>query len=398
MTPRPTPSPLSSHWTLSPDVVFLNHGSFGACPRVVQEAQQRVRAEMEAQLVLFLDRQLEERLDTARRALGGLLGAAPQDLVFVGNATTGVNAVLQSLSFKPGDELLTTSHAYNACANALRFVADRFGAVVTVAPLPFPVTGRQALVDAVMSLVTPRTRLVLLDHVTSPTGIILPVEELVEALQARGIDVLVDGAHAPGMVPLNLTKLNAAYYTGNLHKWICAPKGAAFLHVRADRQHLIRPTTISHGANSPRRDRSRFLLEFDWTGTTDPSPALCIPDAIRFMETLMPGGLDAVRAHNHALVLQGRGLLCDALGIPAPCPEDLLGSLASVPLPDGPTQVPTDGPPRDPVATALWERFGIELPVFTWPRRPGRLLRISAQAYNSVEQYRYLVDALKQVL
>ena len=394
----PLPADVASHWTLKKDVVFLNHGSFGACPRVVLDAQQRFRALMEEQPILFLDRQLEARLDASRVVLGRLLGTRTEDLVFVPNATSGVNAVVLSLPFKAGDELLTTNHAYNACANALKFAASRSGATVKVAEVPFPVAGKQQLIDAVLAGVTERTRLVLLDHVTSPTGIIFPVEELVSTLQGRGIDVLVDGAHAPGMVPLNLTKLNAAYYTGNLHKWTCAPKGAAFLHVRPDRQHLIRPTSISHGANSARKDRSRFLVEFDWTGTFDPSPVLCIPDAIAFMEGLLPGGLPAVMAHNHALVVDGRTRLCKGLGIAPPCPEDLLGSLASVPIPDGPTELPEKGPPRDPLATALFDRFSIELPVFPWPQRPRRLLRISAQVYNSVEQYQHLAEILPTLL
>ena len=212
-------------WPLERGVIFLNHGSFGACPAEVLRQQAALRDEMEAEPVRFLSRELDDRLADARQALAAFVGADADDLAFVANATGGVNAVLRSLRFSPGEELLTTDHAYNACRNAFDFAAGRAGARVVVATIPFPLASPEEVVEAVLARVTPRTRLALLDHVTSPTGLVLPLERLVAALSGRGVEVLVDGAHAPGMVPLDLGALGAAYYSGNCHKWLCAPKG-----------------------------------------------------------------------------------------------------------------------------------------------------------------------------
>jgi isopenicillin-N epimerase len=391
--PRPEPSPFARHWDLDPTVAFLNHGSFGACPRIVLEQQRDLRARMERNPVQFLHRDLEGLLDEARGSLAAFVGCDPADLAFVANATMGVNTVLRSLDFAAGDEILVTDHEYNACRNAVDFVAARAGARVVAAPLPFPIAGPTAVVDAVLAHVTPRTRLLLIDHVTSPTGLVLPVRELVQALAARGVDTLVDGAHAPGMVPLRLDELGAAYYTGNCHKWLCAPKGSALLHVRRDRQQRIRPLSISHGANSPRLDRSRFRLEFDFTGTDDPTPFLCIDAAVRFLDGLLPGGMPALQAHNRELALRARDRLCAAIGSPPPAPDALLGSLAAIPLP--PTAAPALPPfGEDPLQAVLRRQHAIEVPVMRWPAPRLRLLRISAQIYNSMPQYDHLAACL----
>ena len=395
---RPGPSPLAAHWTLDPDVTFLNHGAFGACPRAVLELQAELRTRMERDPIDFLVRAIEPLLDEARARLAAFLRADPEDLAFVDNATAGVNTVLRSLAFEPGDELLTTDHAYNACANALRAVAGRSGARAVVAEVPFPLSGPREVEDAVLGAVTDRTRLVLLDHVTSATGVRFPVESLVPALQARGVDVLVDGAHAPGMVPLDLEALGAAYYTGNCHKWLCAPKGAAFLHVRKDRQADVRPLVISHGANSTRTDRSRFRLEFDWTGTRDPSPPLCVPRALEVVGGLVPGGWDEVCARNHALACRARSLVCEALGVAPPCPESMLGSLAAVELPDHP-RWPLPGPrDLDPLQDALFARHRIEVPVYGWPLPHRRWIRVSPHLHNSEAQHGFLAAALREAM
>jgi isopenicillin-N epimerase len=301
----------------------------------VLERQSELRARLERQPVHFFSHELEPLLDAARASLGTLLHADADDLALLPNASTAVNTVLRSLSLAPASELLTTDHAYNACRQTLEYVAARSGAKVVVAQVPFPLQSPEQVTAAVLAAATPRTRLALLDHVTSPTALVFPIQELVSRLRDRGIDTLVDGAHAPGMLPVDLRALDAAYYTGNCHKWLCSPKGAAFLHVRRDRQAPIVPLVVSHGHNSPRQDRSRFRLEFDWTGTADPTALLCFPDSIRFLQGLLPGGLPELMARNHAMSVSAQQILCERLGIPAPCPESMLGAMAAVPLGDG---------------------------------------------------------------
>lgn len=378
----------ASLWCLDPSVSYLNHGSFGACPSAVLAVQAALRLEMEREPVDFLVASLPARLNTSRQALSTFVGADPKDLVFVPNATAGVNAVLRSLAFGPEDELLLTNHTYAACRKTAEFVAERTGARVVVANLPFPCRSEEEIVASILQSVSPRTRLALLDHVTSPTALILPVARLVSELRARGVDTLVDGAHAPGMVPLGLSDLGAAYYTGNAHKWLCAPKGAAFLHVHRDRQARLHPTVISHGYTAG------FHAEFDWTGTTDPSPWLCIPESLRLLGSLLPGGWPQVMATNRELTLRARTLLLQSLGIDAPCPDSMIGSMASIPLPPPAVGSPAYG--FDSAALHNWFRErGIE----TWLHaNPVPLLRISSQLYNHLDQFKQLARLLEEAL
>jgi isopenicillin-N epimerase len=387
------------HWPLDPSVAFLNHGSFGSCPTAVLQFQQALRDRMEREPVRFLVRELGPLLIQARAALAEFVGARLEDLVFVPNATSGVNTVLRSLSFEPGDELLVSDHEYNACRNALEFVAGRAGAKVVVAKTPFPFESTGQLIEAVLSRVTARTRLALLDHVTSQTAVVMPIERLVRELAERGVDTLVDGAHGPGMVPLQLERLGAPYYTGNCHKWLCGPKTAALLYVRPDRQTAIHPLVISHGFNSPLGGRTRFEVEFAWTGTLDPTACLSVPEALRFMGQLTPGGWPEIMARNHGLALEGRDILCRTLNIAPPCPADCIGSMASVPLPDG----DDDGRAPsafdiDPLQDALLARHGIEVPIIPWPAPPQRLLRICAQLYNCRKDWELLAASLASLI
>ncbi len=351
---------------------------------------------MEAEPVQFLWRRYEERLEPARRALARFVGANPKDLAFVTNATAGVNAVVRSLRLKSGDELLTTSLDYNACRNVLAEAAIRTGAKLVIAQVPFPLQSADEILPAILRAVTKRTRLCLLDHVTSNSAIILPVQRIIRELEARGVDTLVDGAHAPGMLPLNLRALRPAYYTANLHKWVCAPKGAAFLYVREDKQDAVQPAVISHGNNRPRPGFTPFQDRFDWAGTFDPTAWLCVPEAIHWMGKLLPGGWPELRRRNHELVVQGRRILCERWGVLPPCPEKLLGSIATIPLPDR-FQRRHSGGKIDAEQLALYDRFGIEVPFMRFGRPERRWLRISAQIYNSPMEYERLAAALEEM-
>jgi isopenicillin-N epimerase len=361
------------------------------------DAAQRVRERVEREPIRFLIGELEGLLDEARAVVGRFLGVDPADLAWVPNATAGVNTVLRSLPLSAGDELLTTDHAYNACRQALEQVAAAAGAKVVTATLPFPTPGPDAVVEAVLACVTPRTRLALLDHVTSPTALVLPVHRLVAELSSRGVDTLIDAAHAPGMVPLELDRVGAAYTTGNFHKWLCAPKGAAFLHVRRDRQAQIHPLAVSHGRSSPRSDRSRFLLEHDWTGTFDPAPFLCVPEALRFLSGLSPGGVAAWMSENHAAALSARRALCDALGALPPCPDAMIGAMVSVVLPRDAPDLGTPSGPFDPLQEALFTRYRIDVPVFPFPAGPQKLVRVSTPAYVTSADVTRLVSALAEL-
>ncbi|MGC3960836.1 MAG: aminotransferase class V-fold PLP-dependent enzyme [Verrucomicrobiota bacterium] len=392
----PKPNRFRRLWGLKPGTVFLNHGSFGACPKPILELQTKLRHELEAEPVQFLWRRYEERLEPARRALAKFVGAPAKDIVFTTNATTGVNAVLRSLRLKRGDELLTTSVDYNACRNVLNEVARQTGAKLIVAEIPFPLESADQMTNAILQAVTKRMRLALLDHVTSNTALVLPLREIIRGLEACGVETLVDGAHAPGMLPLNLRELRPTYYAANLHKWICAPKGAAFLYVRPDRQDQLQPAVISHGNNRTRPGFTLFQDRFDWAGTFDPTAWLCVPEAIRWMGQLLPGGWNELRERNHQLVVKARKLLCERFEVEPPCPEELLGSMATIPLPARFQNRKAVGK-IDREQLALYDRFGIEVPLNRFGTPAQRWLRVSAQIYNSPADYAYLAAALSKI-
>ncbi len=383
--PEPLGADLLDKWALDPAITYLNHGHFGACPRAVLEAQSAWRQRLEARPIELLERQRRSLLAHARQAVGGLIGADPDDFGFVTNATGGVNAVLRSLNFEDGHELVTTNHVYNAVRQTLHFLARAVGATVVEVDVPLPVDGPDEIVAAIAGALTDRTRLVVIDHITSSTAVILPVRRIVELCSDRGIDVLVDGAHAPGMVDLDVTALGAAYYAGNLHKWVCAPKGAAFLWVRPDRQAGIHPNTISHYLDQG------LTEEFQWQGTRDITAWLCARDSIEFMEQF---GWDNVRRHNHALAVWAQATLSRRWGVPTTTPADgsMLGSMASVPVPEAARR---HFPDAAAVQRRLLEKYRIELPVIDWSDRWW--IRVSCQIYNEPGQYERLGEAVMEL-
>lgn len=391
-------SPFAQHWLLDPNVVFLNHGSFGACPRVVLEACEAWRIRFEREPVHFVMHELEPALDVARQRVAEFVGADTQDLAFVASATAGVNTVLASFDFGPRDEILIANQTYPACRNAAVSWAARAGASAVSVDLPFPLRSATEVVEAVLGGLTPRTRLALLDHVTSPTGLVLPVAELVNELRSRGIVTLIDGAHAPGMLPLDLRALGADYYVGNLHKWVCGPKGTAFLWAQRERQSTLRPLVVSHGMTAQRDDRSRFLLEFDWVGTQDHGGILALPTALDFLSDVLPGGIPEVMARNHEVALAGQRELLAVLGGEPPSPESMVGSMATVLLPDA-REIRAN--PRSPFVEPLHSQLvarGFQVPVSLFPAPPKQQVRISAQLYNHMDQYRQLARALNDLI
>ena len=379
---------------LEDGVLHLNHGSFGATPATVLEAQQRVRSRMEANPTrYFLGGEYQRELDSARRAVADFVGGDEAGMVFVNNATTGVNAVLRSLEpiVEPGDEIVVTDHEYNACRNAATVSASRAGARVVTAGVPFPIESSQQALDAVLAAVTERTRILLIDAVTSATGLVLPIAEIAAAVEPD-VRVLVDAAHAPGMIDFDVSELGASYVTANCHKWMCSAKGAGFLWVRADRRGDLYHSVISHGYNGGwPSSGGRLHAQFDWTGTEDPSAWLTVPVALDAVEAMHPEGWPGVRRSIRELCLAGRRILIDALGIAPPAPDDMIGSIASLPVP------PADHSGSeifDPLMAALEQRHRIQVPVFIWPAPPNRLLRISAHLYNDESQYHRLAEAV----
>lgn len=351
---------------------------------------------MENEPVRFFEDLMPGILQTTREKLASFLSCDADDLALVENATSGVNTVLRSLQFAPGDEILVPDHAYQACRNTIDFVAERWSAKVVTVSIPFPINDPQQAVDAIMGGVTDQTRLAMIDTVTSPTGLLMPFEQLVSMLEARGVEVMLDAAHGIGMVPLNLNELGASYTTSNCHKWLCAPKGSAFLHVRKDKQAAIHPLTISHGMTFPLGDTTRFRHEFDWTGTRDMSAHCALPAAIDYLADVVEGGWPSIMEHNRELALQGRDILCEALGLEKPCPDEMIPCIATLILPSENKSggIPLHEP--DPLHVILSEKYGIQIPVWSWPSPQGRFIRISAQLYNSEEEYHYLAWALQQ--
>jgi isopenicillin-N epimerase len=374
--PSPLRQDLRSQWMLRPGLTFLNHGSFGAVPRQVFDVQTEWRARIEAEPIEMLGRRSAELIDEAKIPVGKMFGMKPADFGFVTNATEAANAVLRSLNLRPGDELLTTDHVYHAIRQTMKLTARRAGATVREVAIPLPVTSAEQIRDAVLNAISPSTRLLVIDHVTSPTGLVFPLEAIIKGCRERGVEVLADGAHTPGMLPLDVEKIGATYYVANLHKWVCAPKGSAFVWVSPDRQADVHPTVISHHLDDG------FAREFSWQGTRDISSWLTVPTAIAFMADL---GWDAVMEHNHRLAAWAHQMLIDRWNVKPLSPVDgaLLGSLATVSLPAALAQL--DSKQQQALQQRLFNEFQIEVPLVGWNGRS--MLRVACQVYNTPAEY-----------
>jgi len=386
---------LASLFLLDPDVVFLNHGSYGACPRPVFETYQRWQLQLERQPIAFLDpaRGLNGWMHDARTALAAELGTSADNLVGLTNATVALNIVAQSLDLRPGDEILTTDHEYAALEKTWAYVCRRTGAKVVIVPIPLPLTNEPQFTDAILAGLTDRTRVLFLSHITSATALVFPIQRAVAEARARGIWTVIDGAHTPGHIPLNLDALGADFYAGNCHKWLMAPKGSAFLHVRPEMQPLINPLVISHGwtpesnaATDPGPfGNPAFIDRLEMQGTRDPAAWLSVPAAIAFRRQ---HGWDKVAAECRRLVQDTAARVASLTGLPAlGSPEFCAPQMVAMPVP--PCDVAK-------LKTDLIERFHIEIPCFTWGAH--HIVRVSAQGYNTQADMDRLVQALTQLL
>ncbi len=378
----------ADEFLLRRDITFLNHGSFGACPRPVLAARQGWVERLEADPIAFLQRDLHEVLTSARSSLAAFVGVDPLDLVFIPNATVGANIVARSLAplLAPGDEVLATDHEYGAAERAWRFALGNRGAALVSAPVTLPIRDAAGVVEQIWSRVTSRTRVLFISHITSPTALIFPVAELCCRARAAGIITVIDGAHAPGQIDLRLADLDVDYYFGNCHKWLCAPKSAGFLFARRERQDDLQPLVVSWGWESATPGPSRFQDYFGWPGTGDFASYLAVPDAIAFQ-----AGHDwpAVRAACHDLVADARRQIDALTGLEPICPDgaEWLGQMAAVALP------PVDA---KYLQRRLWDDWRIEVPIVDWHGR--QFVRVSIQGYNAPEDVARLVAALAAML
>lgn len=381
-------SSLKQHFLLDPSIAFLNHGSFGATPKTVFDVYQDWQLRLERQPVLFLGRELDGFLKDSRTVLGAYLNADADELVYIPNATHGVNIIARSLQLKPGDEVLTTDHEYGACDYAWDFICGKIGARYIHRPICLPVQSEEEIVEQFWQGVTPQTKAIYLSHITSPTALRLPVEQICQRAKQAGILTVIDAAHTPGHIPLDLQALGADVVVGNCHKWMLAAKGAAFLYVRKEIQSLVDPLIVSWGYNpTPETTTgSRFIDILQWTGTKDPTAALTIPAAIRFMEE---HNWDEVRIECHDLLRRGIEQICDLTSKPPLYPLDSSFysqmAIASLPLSN-----------LAALKSRLYDEHKVEVPLIQWQEQ--QFIRISVQGYNTQEDVDRLVNALRILL
>ncbi|HIP73997.1 MAG TPA: aminotransferase class V-fold PLP-dependent enzyme [Anaerolineae bacterium] len=380
---------LREFFQIDPDVIFLNHGSFGATPLPVFEAYQAWQRRLERQPVKFLIRELPDLLQTARQALADYVGAGRDDLVYVPNVTFGVNVVARSLPLGLGDEVLTTNHEYGACTHVWQFLSGKRGFDLVERPLPIPLTTPEATAEHFWQGVTPRTKVIYISHITSPTAVTLPVADICARAREAGILTVVDGAHAPGQVPLDMAAIGADFYTGNCHKWLCAPKGSAFLYARPERQHLIEPLVVGWGWGEDRAFTfgSDYLDYLQWLGTHDPAAYLTVPAAIEFQAA---HEWTAVREQCHVLAREALLRIGEMTRLPPLYPPDspFFQQMAAIPLPPQPD--------IHAFQARLYEEFGIEIPGIDWHGR--HFIRISVQGYNTQADVDALVTAVGELL
>jgi isopenicillin-N epimerase len=370
---------------LDPGVTYLNHGSFGACPKPVFDEYQRLQLELEQQPVDFLGRRATTLLANARAVLADYLGCDSDEVVYFPNPTTALNVIARSLDLTPGDEILSSDHEYGAMDRTWRYICNRRGAGYVQVPIPLPLSDTQNVVERLWGGVTKRTRAIFLSHITSPTAIRFPVEAICRRARADGILTIIDGAHAPGQVNLDLGQLGADFYAGACHKWLCSPKGASFLYARHEQQDLLEPLIVSWGWEAEESGASQFVDHHEWQGTRDLAAFLAVPAAIEFQQK---HDWSTVRQRCHELARSLRGQLLELLDTPALTPDDpaWYAQMFAVQL-----------PAIDPyeLQKRLLADYGIEVVAHQWNQIP--LIRVSVQAYNDEVDCSALFNALEQL-
>lgn len=391
----PPYSSLAENWALDASIVYLNHGSFGATPKRVLEKQAAIQKLCEYEAIDFFVEKLQGLVDESKQYLAEFVGTDTNNIVFVNNTTEGVNTILNSITTHAGDEWLITNHNYGACINALKHYAKRNSCKVNIANIPYPVFSPQEIIDSVCNAITPNTKLALIDYVTSASAIIFPVKEIIQLLKAKGIKVLIDAAHAPGMIDFNIEKLQPDFFVANCHKWICSPKGSAFMYVAPEHQSQIFPLVISHFNDSALGSKAHWANQFMFSGTRDYSAFISVKDALQIMPEIAETDWDGIRARNHELVWLAANKIAGVFGLELPCKEEMVGTICNIPMPDG--QKPERSfNTNTRLKKDLMEKYRIEVPIFIFPNAPKQWLRISAQLYNSMEQYDYLINCLKK--
>ncbi|MBI4030108.1 MAG: aminotransferase class V-fold PLP-dependent enzyme [Proteobacteria bacterium] len=370
--------------------INVNHGSFGATPRVILEKQARLGADINSNREAFIWSGVHEKVTAARAGVAAFIGADTEDTVFVDNATEGFNTVIRSLPLGPGDEVLLTDHIYANFPAPLAYLAKRQGFEVRTVAVPYPPQSPEQIKKSVLSAVTGKTKLAIIDHISSATAVIFPVKEIVAALNECGIDTFVDGAHAPGQVPLNMKDIGAAYYTGNHHKWLCAPWSSAFLHVRKDRQEDIMPVVASGWA----KPENPFAERFAWQGTRDFTARLCVPDTISYMASLHPAGWPGIMKRNHDLAVRTRDFLCAELKMQKPCPEDMFGSMFTLPL--GPLEFPEEKERPGNLYSIFEKKYDHR--AYAAQFNGQHMLRVSCHLYNDEKDYERLPDVVCRMM
>ncbi len=382
---------LRQAWSIPEDVTYLNHGSFGPTPMIVQALHNEWSRKLASQPMDFFLRKMEPALDDAAGILGDFIGALARDLCFVDNATVAMNIVAQSVALLPDDEVILNNHEYGAVRRIWQAACARQQAKLVQPAIPTPIQSAEEIVTAIFNAVTPRTKLIVVSHVTSPTAIVFPVEEICRRANALKIPVCIDGPHAIAMRTLSIEKLGCAYYCASLHKWLSAPLGSGFLFVRRDWQQKLTPPVVSWGGSLSGRS-SRWQDDYNWLGTRDPAPFLAVPTAIKFLEDI---DIDDFRAHGHTLAKMFRDRLTTAWNVEALIPDDTAwyGTMITIPLPPGPI-LRAKPQAMDPLQTVLWEKHRIEIPVMDWNGR--RHLRVSCHAYNCRADLKRLFAALEE--